>query len=180
MGQTKKANPVFWGIQMASLSVLCALVYLSVHWWGLIPEAKLLQGGAGGTPEVWSGPRFLGWFALPILGVALTLFFQLFQFLRPLAQRHPWLVSLPRKKTFLELPDESKAAVLDIAIGRLPMLSVPAVSYLIYGQWVQFQLALGETVTISVPAMIGFVVVSAGVLLLYFFWVDRAIRAEAG
>ncbi|MHC5082044.1 MAG: hypothetical protein ACYTHN_23825 [Planctomycetota bacterium] len=166
-------------ILLMNLTLLCVFVGLSIDWWGKIPAPVPIRHSAEGTPVEWAGAGFWNWFSLPLIGVAVTAFFYLIGGFRKTAERNPWMLSIPRKKTFLALPPEGKRRVVAGAFRRLGLFPIPVNFFLFYGQWVNFEVVQGRSGRFPAWATVVFFVAAGIVLITYLFRVDASIRNEA-
>jgi len=161
-------------IQLASVSMLAALALLSVQWWSELPEPPRFEAAAGAEDS--GATSCLAWFGLPALGAAVTVLFFSLQGLVGVMQRMPWLISLPRQKAFVALPAAERSEVVAFALGRLSLFPIPINAFMIYGQWAQFQAALGKLQRIDFMAVAGFLL--AALIAVAWYLVSIATLIE--
>jgi hypothetical protein len=158
------------------------LVFLVVLWavacegWANAPA--LTPPGSACAPPEWSR-GWITWFALPLLGTGVTLAFLALQALRPIAYNHPWIVSLPERRLIEDLPAASRRRVIASAFRRLSLFPLPATLFLLYGQSVLQELALGREAELHAAVILLFLL-AAGLLAVYYLVsLSLLIRLEA-
>ena len=167
------------GVQLLNVGVLALLGALSVDWWLRLPERVPIRFTPGGGPERWSGPSPWSWFGLPAIGALVTVAFIGARRLMGPADRRPWLISLPRGKIFSKLPPAARNGVLHAAFNRMALFPLPINLYLLYVQWVGFEVARGGTASIHWTAKAALFLGALLGLVLYLVSLDVRIRREA-
>ncbi|MHC4600527.1 MAG: hypothetical protein ACYS47_16145 [Planctomycetota bacterium] len=167
------------GLQLLNVGFLALLCALSVDWWLRLPERVPIHYTPGVGPDRWSGPSVCSWFGLPAIGVAVTAAFMAARGLKGLADRHPWLISLPRGKLFSKLPPEARGRVLHAAFNRMALFPIPINLFLLYVQWVGFEVARGVTVSVHWTGKAALFAGALVVLAVYLGSLDFHIRRAA-
>ena len=175
----RRAGRFSWAVQLVNVGILAVLFGISIDWWGKLPERIAVHYGADGAPDRWAGPGPGSWFALPLVAATLTAFFLVLRVLKGISERFPWIVSLPSRKTFLELPPQARARVIDTAFNLLSLFPIPANLFLLYSQWISYGVASGEVKTLHWGVTASFLSSSGAILLFYILVLHASVRREA-
>ncbi|GEM_PF-3136512 len=166
-------------LRLADVLLLAVLFLLSIDWWNEVPGPLPVPGDATGAAGDRGGTGFASWFALPLIGAGMTVFFFALPLLKGPTERRPWLISLPRRKTFHRLPPDARKRVIHAAFGLLSFYPLPALLFLLYGQWTRFCVATGSTETFPPLMAVLFGAVVLVATAVYLVVLDAIIRREA-
>jgi hypothetical protein len=175
----RAVSPALFALPLLDAVLLAALLLFSIEEYGRLPEKIPTPVGVDGLQDRGSSAGILSWFAMPLMGLGITVFFLALQGLRRWSDRHPWLLSMPRRRLFQALPAEARERVLRGAFGFLWAFPVPILSFLIYGQWAILQVVHGRMDRLPWFNMAAFVASVLVVLVLFLVFLDTRIRKEA-
>lgn len=158
-----------------------ALVALQWFYFGLccylyprLPERFPTHFGVGGKPDDWSQKSLLNWFALYLVGLALTV---LLYYTGRFATNHPQLWNVPEKARFLALSPEARAPVTRIMQDFMTSAAIGVTLLFMAVQLTMYETAIGRTNTLPWY----FAVALAGTLMsttLGAVWISIRIKRE--
>ena len=94
-------------------ALLAAIWWRAIVWYPVLPDPIPVHFDFNGQPDRWAAKSVPSWFMLPALATAMAVVFGgVALMIRRMALNAPGLINMPRKKLFVELSPEGRAAVM--------------------------------------------------------------------
>lgn len=123
-----------------NIFLLAALIIGSAMVWDNLPERIPAHMGLDGVVDRWENRSFWGWFALPMIAVAIM---GILYLCARLIVRRPDLINLPNKKEFLELSPQQQAPIIRLIRSFLYWIGVSTAMTMLLVQYGMYRAAFG-------------------------------------
>ena len=161
---------------LASVATLVGAWALAYILWPDLPAKVPVHFDGSGRPDRWASPTFLNWFALPLVTLFLTaLMVAISISVRGWMRRgkFPRLMSVPRKKEFLKLPDDARVRAFRPMYALLWATPAPLNAAFIYAVWGSYSVAMFQWQTVPMWPLFA----ALGGVLVVTLWGVLALRS---